>query len=202
MILDFPVRVLPSGCMGASGCCGGVCGTVRYWCRGGLFGGGAGSHASEQTAQLAVAMREEPGPNYENYSAENYEFMADNQSGQNHEDQAAEGYGRAGGDAANDQLKRWPENRSQSEDEHYDANPDYAFEAGEFCADLAGGVFLGCAEFGARAGVFGHTEWNVGMLEHWNVARWRNDGILERWNVVTGGEAVGPGGFLLLGAWL
>jgi len=42
-----------------------------------------------------------------------------------------------------------------------------AFEAGKLCAELAGGVFLGCAEFGVGAGFFvlGKKNWSDGVLE-------------------------------------
>ncbi len=40
------------------------------------------------------------------------------------------------------------------EDKESDADPDDAFEAGELCAEFAGGVFLGCAEFGVGTGFF------------------------------------------------
>lgn len=58
---------------------------------------------------MAVAVGDKPTSYGQRYAPENQEFMPDNQSGESHEADAAEGDGGAGSYAADDGAKGWPE---------------------------------------------------------------------------------------------
>ncbi len=63
----------------------------------------------ELTTHVAVAVGEEPGGDEGEHGAQDQEFVSDDQGGQHHEGQAADGHGGAGGGAGDDEFQRRPE---------------------------------------------------------------------------------------------
>lgn len=101
-----------------------------------------------------MAVCQEPRADSHCNCAENQEFIADNQGGENHEGHAAQGDGDAGGEAADDGFEGEPEDGGQAENEEAEAHPDYAFQAGKFGGKLAGCIFLCGTEFCGGVGLF------------------------------------------------
>ena len=102
--------------------------------------------------EAAVAVGDKPCAHCNRHAAQDQKLVADDKGGQNHESDAAEGDGGAGGDTADDGSERWPGEGGKAENEESDANPDDALEAGEFGSKLASGVFLGGTELRSSVG--------------------------------------------------
>jgi len=109
---------------------------------------------------MAVAMSEEPGGDNDADGTQDEDFVADDEGGQDHEGDAADGDYDAGGYAAEDGFERGPHQRSCAKDEEAEADPHDASEAGEFGGEFAGGVFVGGAEFGFGASFFSFGDEN------------------------------------------
>ena len=87
-----------------------------------------------------MPVREKPPADRNRHAAQNQQLVPDDHRWKHHECETADRDGRARRHATNEQLERRIKDGCQAEQEHGNADPDDAFQAGEFRAVFASRV--------------------------------------------------------------